>query len=116
MDMDRAQREGFHFGAKLVRGAYMYLERAVAEKKNIVSPIWDTIEQTHLCYNRYETRVSLTFHSAMCYTFLSEAMQCLLPDLHKSQSKIHLDRLKERDVSHRSEKESCQICRKLSSP
>ena len=53
MDMDRAQREGFHFGAKLVRGAYMYLERAVAEKKQIVSPIWDTIEQTHLCYNRY---------------------------------------------------------------
>lgn len=52
MDMDRAQREGFHFGAKLVRGAYMYLERAVAEKKNIVSPIWDTIEQTHLCYDR----------------------------------------------------------------
>ena len=53
MDMDRAQREGFHFGAKLVRGAYMYLERAVAEKKKIVSPIWDTIEQTHLCYDRY---------------------------------------------------------------
>lgn len=52
MDMDRAQREGFHFGAKLVRGAYMYLERAVAEKKKIVSPIWDTIEQTHLCYDR----------------------------------------------------------------
>lgn len=52
MDMDRAQREGFHFGAKLVRGAYMYLERAVAEKKNYVSPIWDCIEQTHLCYNR----------------------------------------------------------------
>ena len=55
MDMDRAQREGFHFGAKLVRGAYMILERAVAEKKGIPSPIWDTIEDTHLCYDRYTT-------------------------------------------------------------
>lgn len=51
--MDRAQREGYHFGAKLVRGAYMFLERARAEQKGYPSPIRETIEDTHLNYNRW---------------------------------------------------------------
>ena len=52
MDMDRAKREGYYFGAKMVRGAYMHLERARAEEKGYPSPIMDTIEDTHNSYNR----------------------------------------------------------------
>lgn len=52
MDLQRARREGWHFGAKLVRGAYMVIEREVASQKGYPSPILDTIEDTHLNYNR----------------------------------------------------------------
>lgn len=52
MDLERARREGWHFGAKLVRGAYMILERDRAERAGIPSPIHDSIEDTHLNYNR----------------------------------------------------------------
>lgn len=58
IDMDRAKREGYHFGAKLVRGAYMFLEKARAKSKGYPSPIWDTIEDTHKCYNRYKVHPS----------------------------------------------------------
>lgn len=43
--------QGFHLGVKLVRGAYMMMERERAERKGAPSPIWDTIEQTHAAYN-----------------------------------------------------------------
>ena len=51
-DMERARREGFCFGAKLVRGAYMFLERDRAEMLKYPSPIHDTIEDTHANYER----------------------------------------------------------------
>jgi len=50
-DMERAERHSFHFGAKMVRGAYMEGERALAESLQYESPIHDTIEDTHNCYN-----------------------------------------------------------------
>lgn len=53
-DMERANREGFSFGAKLVRGAYMFLERERAEKMDYQSPVFDTIQQTHDNYDRCE--------------------------------------------------------------
>ena len=52
LDMERARRGGYVFGAKLVRGAYMYLERARAKAKGYTSPIWEDIEHTHANYNR----------------------------------------------------------------
>ena len=52
MDLKRARQEGWHFGAKMVRGAYMVIERERAAKKGYPSPIHDTIEDTHLNYNR----------------------------------------------------------------
>lgn len=52
MDLQRARREGWHFGAKLVRGAYMVIERERAAEEKYPSPILDTIEQTHINYNR----------------------------------------------------------------
>ena len=53
LDMERSRREGFKFGAKLVRGAYMYLERERARDLKYDSPIWDSLEVTHANYNRY---------------------------------------------------------------
>eukprot|EP00879_Flechtneria_rotunda_P002759 GHRR01002968.1.p1 GENE.GHRR01002968.1~~GHRR01002968.1.p1 ORF type:complete len:566 (+),score=216.84 GHRR01002968.1:798-2495(+) len=50
-DMERARREGYVFAAKLVRGAYVQLERARAVKLGYESPIWETIQQTHDNYN-----------------------------------------------------------------
>ncbi|KIZ00008.1 proline dehydrogenase [Monoraphidium neglectum] len=49
-DMERARRNGF--GAKLVRGAYLSLERRRAAAKGQESPIWDTLQDTHDNYNR----------------------------------------------------------------
>jgi proline dehydrogenase len=51
MDVERSERFDYHFGAKMVRGAYMESERALAETLGNPSPIHDTIEDTHNCYN-----------------------------------------------------------------
>ena len=50
--MERAEQEGFAFGAKLVRGAYLVLERERAAAAGADSPIYDTIEDTHANYGR----------------------------------------------------------------
>ncbi|KAI9500293.1 proline dehydrogenase [Coemansia spiralis] len=51
-DYERAEREGWRFAAKLVRGAYMEMERERAERLGYPSPINPTLEATHECYNR----------------------------------------------------------------
>ena len=53
LDMERSRREGFHFGVKLVRGAYMYLERQRAKELKFTSPVWESLEETHANYNRF---------------------------------------------------------------
>jgi proline dehydrogenase len=50
-DVERSERHNYHFGAKLVRGAYMESERALAAAKGDPSPIHDTLQDTHDCYN-----------------------------------------------------------------
>jgi proline dehydrogenase len=50
-DIERSQQLGYHFGAKLVRGAYIHSERQRAKDLNIASPIHDTVEDTHACYD-----------------------------------------------------------------
>ena len=50
-DVRRSERYNYHFGAKLVRGAYMESERALAAVNQYPSPIHDTIEDTHRCFN-----------------------------------------------------------------
>lgn len=50
-DLKRSERFSFHFAAKVVRGAYMVHERARAKELKIPSPIHDTIEDTHRCYD-----------------------------------------------------------------
>ena len=50
-DLRRSERLGFHFAAKLVRGAYMVHERKRAKEMKCPSPIHDTAESTHRCYD-----------------------------------------------------------------
>lgn len=52
LEIERCKRAGLGFGIKLVRGAYMGEERRLAQEFNYESPIWDTIEDTHKCYNQ----------------------------------------------------------------
>lgn len=51
-DIERAQRYNYHFGAKLVRGAYMIGERKRALEMGYPSPIYDTKEDTDACYDK----------------------------------------------------------------
>ncbi|KAI8141851.1 FAD-linked oxidoreductase-like protein [Fennellomyces sp. T-0311] len=50
-DVERSKRENFGFAAKLVRGAYMVMERKRAAQLGYPSPIHDTLEDTHKSYN-----------------------------------------------------------------
>lgn len=50
-DLRRSERFGFHFAAKLVRGAYMVHERERAKKMNYPDPIYSTALDTHRCYD-----------------------------------------------------------------
>lgn len=51
-DLERSKREGWVLAAKLVRGAYMVSERELALEKGYPSPIHDSIEETHKCYDQ----------------------------------------------------------------
>ena len=48
----RADREGWQFACKMVRGAYMVLERKRASQLGYPSPIHDTIDDTHANFNQ----------------------------------------------------------------
>lgn len=51
MEIFASKQLGFNMGLKLIRGAYMNEERELAEAGDYESPVWDTIEDTHKCYN-----------------------------------------------------------------
>ena len=50
-DQLRAKAGNYYFAAKLVRGAYMELERRRADELHYASPIHRSIEETHESYN-----------------------------------------------------------------
>lgn len=52
LDMQRAQRQGFVFAAKCVRGAYMVQESRLAKERGYENPIHSTKEDTHTCYDK----------------------------------------------------------------
>lgn len=63
-DLHRAKNEGFMWGAKLVRGAYMSQESQRAEAMGYPNPIWPNIEATHANYNRCLALVLTKLHRA----------------------------------------------------
>lgn len=46
-----SQMLGYNIGIKLIRGAYMNEERKLAKENHYESPVWDSLEETHKCYN-----------------------------------------------------------------
>lgn len=50
-DLERARRDGFKWGAKLVRGAYLVSERQRALEMGYPDPTQASIEDTHACYD-----------------------------------------------------------------
>ena len=52
-DMQLAKEKGFLLAAKVVRGAYIHLERERSAELGYPSPIHDTLEDTHHNYNRF---------------------------------------------------------------
>ena len=52
MDLALAEQAGFMYGVKVVRGAYMEQERALAREKDYTDPIWSSKGETDECYER----------------------------------------------------------------
>lgn len=51
-DMQHARQEGYVWAGKLVRGAYMHMERQRASSMGYPCPVHDTLQNTHASYNR----------------------------------------------------------------
>ncbi|KAJ3128379.1 hypothetical protein HK098_004626 [Nowakowskiella sp. JEL0407] len=50
-DAEKAERDGYSFGIKLVRGAYMVSERKRAQEMGYSDPVNPTLDKTHEKYN-----------------------------------------------------------------
>lgn len=55
--IQRSEYEGWEFAAKIVRGAYMHLERDRSKALGYPSPIHDTLQDTHDNYNKVIRRI-----------------------------------------------------------
>ena len=50
-EIEASKMLGYNLGIKLIRGAYMEEERRLAGETGLESPVWESIEETHSCYN-----------------------------------------------------------------
>ncbi|PBJ77399.1 proline oxidase [Trypanosoma cruzi cruzi] len=60
-DLTRSELEGWVWGGKVVRGAYMVQERETASKYSYKSPVWPTYEETSACYQACARRILREF-------------------------------------------------------
>jgi len=56
-EIERCKTIGIGAGVKLIRGAYMEEERQIARENHYPSPVWDTIEETHISYDKNVARL-----------------------------------------------------------
>jgi len=89
-DLERAQRFGFYFAGKLVRGAYMVLERERAARKGYPDPIMPTLQATHDNYNRCVTEVLK--HSDMARVMLASHNEHSIVSCVNQMNKENIDR------------------------
>ncbi len=68
IDMSFAEKQGFHFGAKLVRGAYLDFERKRAAEIGYPDPINPSYESTCRMYDRVvgECLNAISAHKKVC--------------------------------------------------
>nr|AGT02657.1 proline dehydrogenase [Crithidia acanthocephali] len=102
-DLVRARHMGFHWGGKIVRGAYMVQERAAAAKDGYTSPIWPTIEETHKCYNAAAEQIFQKFkeqsnkkHEVFFGTHNKESLEIITSKVLKQpeiQSRVYFGQL-----------------------
>lgn len=93
MEIFASQNLNYNLGLKLVRGAYMNEERSLAHDEGRESPVWDTIEDTHRCYNTNMERaltqmkptdmVFIASHNQDTCTLVKSILEKNSPEKHK---------------------------------
>ncbi|XP_039626501.1 proline dehydrogenase 1, mitochondrial [Polypterus senegalus] len=103
VDVELSRREGWYFGAKLVRGAYMYQERTRAEEIGYEDPINPTYEATNNMYHRCldyvleeihhnrKANVMVASHNEQTVKFTLNRMNQL--GIHPSENKVYFGQL-----------------------
>ncbi|XP_028679806.1 proline dehydrogenase 1, mitochondrial [Erpetoichthys calabaricus] len=103
VDVELCRREGWYFGAKLVRGAYMYQERTRAEEIGYEDPINPTYEATNNMYHRCldyvleeihhnrKANVMVASHNEQTVKFTLNRMNQL--GIHPSENKVYFGQL-----------------------
>ncbi|XP_076020018.1 proline dehydrogenase 1, mitochondrial [Genypterus blacodes] len=103
VDVELSRREGWYFGAKLVRGAYMYQERARAEEVGYEDPINPTYEATNVMYHKCleylleeinhsrKANVMVATHNEDTVKFTLEQMNEM--DLSPTENKVYFGQL-----------------------
>ncbi|XP_070618267.1 proline dehydrogenase 1, mitochondrial [Erythrolamprus reginae] len=103
IDVELSRREGWHFGAKLVRGAYMEQERSRAAEVGYEDPINPTYEKTSEMYHRCldyileevrhsrKANVMVASHNKETVKFTLGRMADL--GIHPSENKIYFGQL-----------------------
>ena len=80
VDIELSRREGFHFAAKLVRGAYMEQERKRASTVGYQDPIHNSYEETNSSFN--------------------DILTIVLDEVHKNNAQVMVATHNEESVQH----------------